>query len=253
MNTKKITTWIKKESKRRGKKGVVLGLSGGLDSAVTAVLCAKALGRTRVLCLILPSKSTKTALADAYSLVKTFRLKSRTINLAPLYKYSLGILPKAGRLACTNLLVRLRMLVLYYFANKLNYLVCGTSNKSEITVGYFTKYGDAASDILPLGNLLKTEVRELARDLGISERIIKKPPSADLWPGQTDEKEMGLNYNQLDDILERLEKNKKQKQPKVLVARIKSRIKATEHKRHFPKIYTSFNAPVAQLDRAQVS
>ena len=145
-------------------------------------------------------------------------------------------MPKASNLAKANLKPRLRMLVLYYFANKLNYLVCGTGNKSEIMAGYFTKHGDGATDILPIGDLLKKEVRKLAKELGIPEHIITKPPTAGLWPGQTDEGEMGITYPELDDILERLENKRKQVLPKKKVDKVKEMIKSSEHKRQGPKI-----------------
>jgi NAD+ synthase len=128
------------------------------------------------------------------------------------------------------------MLLLYYFANKLNYLVCGTGNKSELMVGYFTKHGDGATDILPIGDLLKKEVRKLARRLGIPERIITKPPTAGLWPGQTDEGEMGITYPELDDILERMENRKSQVLSQDRVNKVKKMIKRSEHKRQGPKI-----------------
>ncbi|MFN3966799.1 MAG: NAD(+) synthase, partial [Endomicrobiia bacterium] len=130
------------------------------------------------------------------------------------------------KIARGNLKPRLRMLVLYYFANKLNYLVAGTGNKSEIMMGYFTKYGDGGVDILPIGDLLKKDVIQLARKLEIPERIINKKPSAGLWPGQTDEEEMGITYKKLDKILESKSKNSK----------IENIIKKTEHKRKPPEI-----------------
>jgi NAD+ synthase len=128
------------------------------------------------------------------------------------------------------------MIVLYYFAKKLNYLVCGTSNKSELMAGYFTKYGDGGSDIVPLGDLYKTQVRKLATELKIPEKIITKPPTAGLWPGQTDEGEMGITYPELDDILNRLEKKKKQILPKAKVDRVKQMVESSSHKRQPPAI-----------------
>jgi NAD+ synthase len=128
------------------------------------------------------------------------------------------------------------MSVLYYFANKLNYLVCGTGNKSEIMLGYFTKHGDGATDILPIGDLLKRQVRRLAGESGIPTRIITKPPTAGLWPGQTDEGEMGISYPELDDILERLEKKNKQILSKEKLNKVKAMIKKSEHKREGPRI-----------------
>jgi len=232
----KIINWIRQQIKKTNTNGVVLGLSGGLDSALTVTLCCQALGKRRVLCLILPCETLKQDLADARLIAKNLGLKVKTVDLALAYKACLRILPEAGRVARGNVKARLRMLILYYFANKLNYLVCGTSNKSEILMGYFTKYGDGAEDIAPLGDLLKSQVRKLARTLNIPGRIINKTPSAGLWPNQTDEGELGISYHQLDDILLRLSRGQRQIQSARLVNRVKFRIKASEHKRQPPKI-----------------
>lgn len=232
----KIITWIRKEVRQANAGGVVFGLSGGLDSALIAALCRQALGRDKALALILPCQSNKADLADARLIVKTLKIKTKYIDLGPLYKICQSLLPRAGRITQGNLKARLRMAILYYFANKLDYLVCGTSNKSEILTGYFTKFGDAAADILPLADLLKSQVRELAKTLAIPRRIIDKPPTAGLWPAQTDEAELGLSYARLDSILLGLLGKQKKAQPVGLVRKIKTRIKSTEHKRQLPKI-----------------
>ncbi len=213
-----------------------MGLSGGVDSCLVAALSKEAVGKDRLLALILPCHSQKQDLADAKIFAKQFAIKTKIIDLSNTYDTLLKILPVAGNLAKANIKPRLRMLVLYYFANKLNYLVCGTGNKSEFRIGYFTKHGDGATDILPIGSILKQQVRQLARELGIPKHIITKPPSAGLWPGQTDEGEMGISYPELDDILERLEKKKKQILAKGKIGKVKEMIKRSEHKRQGPRI-----------------
>ncbi|MCM8780974.1 MAG: NAD+ synthase [Candidatus Omnitrophica bacterium] len=231
-----IVNWIKKEVVYSKTKGVVLGLSGGLDSSVVAFLAKEALGKDRVLALILSCHSQNQDMVDAKLVIRLLGIKRKLIDLSKTYDYLLQILPKADRLTQANLKTRLRMSILYYFANKLNYLVCGTSNKSELMVGYFTKYGDGAADILPIGDLLKTQVRQLAVALGVPKRIIVKPPTAGLWPGQTDEEEMGIVYSELDDILERIQKKRRQIISEVKVNQVKAMIERSEHKREVPKI-----------------
>jgi len=232
----KIINWIKRQVKLAKANGIVLGISGGVDSSVVVALVKEALGKNRVLALILPCHSQKEDLQDAKLMAGKLRIRTKTIDLSRIYDNLMKILPKAGKLAQSNLKPRLRMLVLYYFANKLNYLVCGTGNKSEVNVGYFTKHGDGATDILPIGDLLKKEVRALARELGIPQHIIAKPPTAGLWPGQTDEGEMDISYPELDDILERLEHKRKQILSQEKVTRVKEMFERSEHKRQGPKI-----------------
>ncbi|MCM8800129.1 MAG: NAD+ synthase [Candidatus Omnitrophica bacterium] len=232
----RIIPWIREYVKKSKAKGVVLGLSGGLDSAVVAVLCRKALGRDKVLALILPCHSQKEDIKDALILAKRFNIRVKSIDISGVFDNLIKILPPADKISLGNIKARLRMLILYFFANRLRYLVCGTSNKSEIKTGYFTKFGDGASDILPIGDLFKYQVKELAKDLGIPLAIIKKIPSAGLWLGQTDERELGISYQELDDILERIEKDKRQLLSKEKVAKVKKMIKDSEHKRQLPKI-----------------
>lgn len=232
----KIINWIREQVKQAEAHGIVLGLSGGLDSCVAAFLARQALGKNRVLGLILPCHSQRSDLDDAKLFARKFGIKTKTVDISAIFDSLIRILPPADRLTKANIRPRLRMLVLYYFARKLNYLVCGTSNKSEIEAGYFTKYGDGASDIVPLGDLFKTQVKKLARDLGIPEKIIHKPPTAGLWPGQTDEIEMGITYQELDDILGCWETNKKQVLPRNKVNKVKEMVRRSEHKRQGPKI-----------------
>ncbi len=233
---KKIANWIRKQVKDSGARGIALGLSGGIDSSVVACLCKEAVGAEKVLGLFLPCNSHRQDLKDASALAKKLEIKTKRIDLSRVYGRILKVLPAGNDLARANLKPRLRMLVLYYFANKLNYLVCGTGNKSELLAGYFTKYGDGGVDILPIAGLYKRQVRELARELKVPQNIISKHPSAGLWPGQTDEGEMGIAYDELDDILERMDKKRAQVEVKVKVEKVKRMMKKSEHKRQGPKI-----------------
>ncbi len=227
----KIISWIKQKVKAAGAKGIVLGLSGGIDSAVVAALSKQAVGKARVLALFMPCNSHPQDLAHAKLVARKLGLKSKLVDLSKVYNDFLKILPPAGSLARFNLKPRLRMCTLYYFANKLNYLVCGTGNKSELMVGYFTKYGDGGVDILPIADLFKRQVRQLARELKIPEEVIIKPPTAGLWHGQTDEGEMGITYNDLDGILDRFCNHKQQIATGKTVNKVTRMYKQSEHKR----------------------
>ncbi len=233
---KKIVNWLKKQVKASQAKGIVLGLSGGIDSAVVAALAKEAVGKDNVLALILPCHSQAQDMEDALLVSRELGITTETVDLSALYDAFIKAMPKGSRLALANLKPRLRMVTLYYFANTLNYLVCGTGNKSELLVGYFTKYGDGGTDLLPIGGLYKRDVRRLAAELRIPERIITKPPTAGLWPGQTDEGEMGITYNELDDILERMEKKRKQVFPRAKTDKVARMFKRSEHKRQGPMI-----------------
>jgi len=236
MIKEKIISWIKQQVRSCGAKGIVLGLSGGIDSAVCAALAKKAVGAKRLLVLFLPCFSHAQDLEDAMLVAKKLKIKTKTVDLTAVYSTLLKALPQGNALIRANLKPRLRMSTLYYFANKFNYLVCGTGNKSELMVGYFTKYGDGGADILPLGGLYKMQVVKLAQGLGIPKEIIAKPPAAGLWPGQTDEAEMGIRYAELDDILWRMEKNKSQIALRDKVNKVKKMLRGSEHKRQGPKI-----------------
>jgi NAD+ synthase len=234
---KRIVLWIKKQVRLARARGVVIGLSGGLDSCVTAVLVKEALGVDKILGLLMPCHSQEQDSRDALLFARKFKINTRVVDITGVYDNLIRLLPAADRMTRANLRPRLRMIVLYYFARKLNYLVCGTSNKSELMAGYFTKFGDGASDILPIGDLFKTQVRKLAAELKIPQDIIDKAPTAGLWPGQTDEKEMGITYPELDDILGRMEKSKKQILPGAKVKRVKELVKSSQHKRCKPETF----------------
>jgi NAD+ synthase len=227
----KIVSWIKKQVKDSGSKGIVLGLSGGIDSAVVAALAKEAVGPNNLLVLFMPCNSNPQDLKDAKLVARKLGLKSKLVDLSAVYNNFLKVLPGAISLARGNLKPRLRMSTLYYFANKLNYLVCGTGNKSELMVGYFTKYGDGGVDILPIADLFKRQVRQLAKELKVPQGIITKAPTAGLWHGQTDEEEMGITYNELDDILDRFCNHKKQVVSSNKVNKVKRLYKNSEHKR----------------------
>ena len=202
----KLVTWIKEMVLRAGGKGVVLGMSGGVDSCVAAVLCKRAFPES-TLGVIMPCYSSKVDREHAELLAVKFDIVVKVVVLNKVFDTLLKLLPGNGydattsNLAENNIKPRLRMVTLYYFANRLDYLVVGSSNRSELAVGYFSKYGDGGSDLMPLGNLVKSQVRDLARCLNIPEEIIDKAPSAGLWEGQTDEGEMGLPYSVLDRYL----------------------------------------------------
>jgi NAD+ synthase len=227
----KIISWIKRKVKDSGVKGIVLGLSGGIDSAVVAALAKEAVGKDNLLVLFMPCHSHAQDLKDARLVAHQLGLKSKLVDLSSTYNNFMKILPGAASLARGNLKPRLRMSTLYYFANKLNYLVCGTGNKSELLVGYFTKYGDGGVDILPIADLFKRQVRRLAKELKIPQGIITKPPTAGLWNGQTDEVEMGITYHDLDDILDRFCNHKKQIVDRKKVDKVIKMYKKSEHKR----------------------
>ncbi|OIO74726.1 MAG: NAD(+) synthase [Elusimicrobia bacterium CG1_02_37_114] len=197
----KLLKHINDYLKSTNKKGIIIGLSGGIDSALVCALCSKAVGKKNVLSLILPCETSENEIKDAKLVAARFKINRQIIDLTPVYEKFIKILPTADRITKGNLKARLRMLTLYYFANKLNYLVAGTGNKSEISVGYFTKYGDGASDFLPIGDLYKSEVRKLSEFAGIPKRIIEKIPTAGFWKKQTDEKELGITYDKLESML----------------------------------------------------
>jgi NAD+ synthase len=190
-----------------GSKGIVVGMSGGIDSAVAAAFCCRAVGPANVLGLSLPSSVTNPGdVKDAADLCRNLGMQHDVISIDPIlagYHSVPGFTDTPYLLG--NLMARTRMTVLYYHANRDHRLVCGTSNRSEYMLGYCTKYGDNAADLQPLLHLYKTEVYIVAQELGIPEAIMKKVPSAGLWVGQSDEKEIGLSYAEIDTSLKALE------------------------------------------------
>lgn len=225
-----ISDWIKRQVKSAGKKGIVLGLSGGIDSSVVAALSKKALG-DNVLGLILPCNSNVVDEEFALKLARKFDINTKRIPLNNIFNGLISMLPEGNNIAKANLKPRLRMIVLYYFANTLDYLVAGTGNKSELSVDYFTKYGDGGCDILPLGRLLKIEVRKLAEELGVLKEIIERPPSAGLWEGQSDEDEMGICYKDLDNCLKAIEEKREYEVEAIILEKTKVMVRNSRHKR----------------------
>jgi NAD+ synthase len=226
-----IVTWLREQISVAGADGLALGLSGGIDSAVTGALAKRALG-DRALGVLMPCHSVPEDLEVARLVARTFDIQTLTVDLTPAYEALLTALPPDGtELSRANLKPRLRMTALYYLANSRNYLVAGTGNKSELTVGYFTKYGDGGVDLLPLGDLYKWQVRELARELGVPQQVIVRPPSAGLWAGQTDEGEMGITYEELDTGLSAIESGKMDGLKPAVLARIHDMIARSAHKR----------------------
>jgi len=242
----KIKVFINDYVKKSGAEGVVLGLSGGVDSCTTAALSALAIGGDKVLGLILPEEETYDArdIGHAKLVAEKFDFKTETVDITPTLKTfysSIPVYDPEDKVCKGNVKARTRMIYIYYYANRLNMLVCGSSDKSETMMGYFTKWGDVAADISPLMDLYKTQVRKLAQHIGVPKEIITKPSSPTLWPGQLAEEELGVKYETLDLILYGLEHFMKTKEiasqldvKKEQVDEIKRRWLFMEHKRRLP-------------------
>jgi NAD+ synthase len=244
----RIMEFIRREVEESGVSGVVIGLSGGVDSSLTAALCVRALGKDRVLGLIMPTSfMPKEDLEDAINLARVLGIKTEIINIDGIcnaFVDALQIDPNnpAYRMPMANLRARIRMAILYFYANLYNYLVVGTSDRSEYLIGYFTKYGDGAADIFSIRHLYKTQVRELASYLGLPERIVKKPSSPQLYPGHKLSDELPVDYSTIDPILiglfdeglaaEGVSKNLGV--PMEVVNEVLRRHMMTEHKRRSP-------------------
>jgi len=228
-------------------KGVVIGLSGGIDSAIVAHLCVHAFGKDKVTLVHLPEKEMETIhTEDAELIAFELDVPLKIINISEVLVSVIKLIPelKDDMVAKGNLKARIRAVILYSIANLENKLVVGTSNKSEITIGYGTKYGDLACDFWPLGDIYKTQLYKIAKVLGINQRIITKPPTAGLWANQTDEEEIGVTYEKLDSFLEGMEfKKNEEKLVEELkltdsqVYRIKSLVKKNKHKSKMPEMF----------------
>ena len=245
-----IADWLRYQMDQASATRLVLGLSGGIDSAVVCALSTMAAGPSRVIAAIMPIHSRSDDVRDAELVASTFEVIPRAIDLVPAHDALIAAMPGEGaagledanvdpnrqsirrQLALANVKPRLRMTSLYYLANRYNGLVVGTGNKTELAIGYFTKYGDGGVDVLPLGDLDKTAVRGLARELGVPEKVISKAPSAGLWEGQTDEAEIGVTYDQLDRALASIPVEERQEPiDPATMDRISALVAASEHKR----------------------
>jgi len=244
-----ITNFISSYVQQSGTKGVIIGLSGGIDSTVSAYLSVKALGKENVLGILIPEKELTPPedILDATEVAHLLNIDFSVVEISEIINLFFHSIPegdKTNRLATGNLKARIRMCTLYYYANLMNRLVVGTGNRTEILLGYFTKYGDGGVDIEPLGNLFKTQVKQVAHYLEVPHQIIEKPPSAGLWAGQTDEKDLGLSYEIIDNILfTLLDKGKTAEYAaeqfgidKGMIIDLMDRIDKNQHKRHVAPI-----------------
>jgi NAD+ synthase len=241
---KLLTKFIQEElDKFHFKKGI-LGLSGGLDSTVCAYLAAKALGSENVVALIMPYRDTYSRdVQDAKDIAERLKLKPHYIDIAPMVDAYYNTHPTSSRIMIGNKMARERMSVLYDYSEREKALVLGTSNKTELLIGYGTIHGDMACAINPLGDLYKTQIRQLARHLKIPDKILRKKPTAGLWAGQTDEGEIGLSYVKIDKILYQLVDLRKSKKELIAAGfhkkdleKIIQLVKKSEFKRHLPPI-----------------
>ncbi len=229
--------WLREKVAEANARGVVVGISGGVDSAVVAGLCSMAFPDNTI-GVIMPSQSNPEDREDALWIAEGFELRPLEVNLGGAHTQVMGQVKKGledqgydlvgEKMSQGNLKARLRMSTLYAVANAMNYLVVGTDNAPESYTGYFTKYGDGGVDLLPISSLTKTEVRAWARMLGLPMRIATRVPTAGLWPGQTDESELGLTYDLIDRYLLGEEVSPEVKE------RIETLHRQSEHKRHLP-------------------
>lgn len=227
-----IENWIREKLISTGAKGAVLGVSGGVDSALLAGLLTRSLGADKVIGVIMPCHSMPDDERYALLLAEKFSFKTYKVDISASYNTLLAEIQNAagilGEMSSANIKPRLRMTVLYSIAQQNGFLVCGATNKDELMYGYFTKHGDSGVDILPMADLLKGEVYAASRYIGVPEEIINRAPTAGLWEGQTDEKEMGLSYDELDHYL--AEGNA----PSHIKLKIETAMARSEHKRKYP-------------------
>ncbi len=251
-NIELIRKFISDKVEKTGAKGVVLGLSGGLDSATVLKFSIDALGEERVHCIIMPeSASPEEDMEDARWIAEKWNVEYDEIDIDPILETYPA--DPEERLPYANLKTRVRGDIEYYFANVENKLVIGTSNKSELLLGYTTKYGDSAADFLPIGDVYKSNLQELAERIGVPERFLDKVPRAGLWEGQTDENELGHTYKEIDEVLKGIEKQEpleriaeKNGLSTGTVEDVKEMIENTSHKRKFPTVLKLRSRTVGQ-------
>jgi len=239
-----IGEFIRGQLRQAGFDRVVLGLSGGIDSALVASLCAEAIGAERLLCVLMPYRtSSEASRADADEVVRRLGAASETVDISPIVDAFFAADAEASPLRRGNVMARQRMTVLYDRSVTWGGLVVGTGNKTESLIGYTTLFGDSACAFNPIGDLYKSQVRQVAAAMGVPEQIIRKAPSADLWPGQTDEDEAGFSYPVLDRLLFwRVDKRRSDEEMAALgfdpelVARVDRMIATSEFKRQVPPI-----------------
>jgi NAD+ synthase len=247
-----IIKFIKTEIANRKSEGVVIGISGGIDSAVLAYLAVKALGNSKVLGLLLSDKDVTPSndVDDALEVCNRLDIEYKKININdPKYAFFQLLDKTEDKIINGNLVARIRMCFLYYYAGLKNRLVLGSSNKTELTLGYFTKYGDGAADLLPLGDLYKTQITGLAKYVEVPHTIVEKKSSARLWSDQITEVELGLPFSQIDMIIDEMKKFEKFDEAsdetqladslqidKESIQKIKKLIIANSHKLSFPPI-----------------
>lgn len=244
----KISSFIRQQVEISGLNGAVVSVSGGLDSSVVLALTARALGPSRVRALTMPERdiTPESDITDVTRLAEALDVTCDTVEITPVLRVIRDAIPlydPLDRISAGNLTARARIVVVYYYANALRSMVMGCGNKTEWLTGYFTKYGDGAADIMPIADLYKNQVRQLARHLGTPEDIIGKTPTAGLWPGQSDEEELGVKYDVLDLIL--LGRERGMSEDEVaddlnidtgLIRRMYRRVATNEHKRRPPLI-----------------
>ncbi len=243
--TPTIHQFLRAHALANGNEGVVVGLSGGIDSALLARIARDALGPEHVLGVLLPDARFPTELTrETEEYARSLGIEHRTLGLDPLARAFASLLPEVqDRVSLGNALARFRMIVLYTIARERRRLVAGTGNKSELLLGYFTKYGDGGVDLLPIGDLYKTEIRALAEELGVPVGVRERAPTAGFWEGQTDEGELGISYAEVDRILHGLEQLRSPDEiarvtglalPRVL--EVVARVERNRHKRRPPPI-----------------